>query len=81
MSSPVSYSVPIIVGARGPPVEIRMVGRRWISPYPVSNEWSAWCKPNIRRPVAMSRSSSVEVGPPSAGHASKNVSVDWENRF
>ena len=50
-----------------------------VEPDLVSNEWAAWYKPNIRRP-ALSRSASVEVNPPSVGHAAENVSVgrcDW----
>ena len=62
-------------GHHGPAVELRMVGRQWIEPGPISHEWSAWCKPNIRRPV-LSRSASVEVNPPSVVHASGNVAVD-----
>ena len=52
-----------------------MVNDHWVRPDLVSHEWSAWCKPYVRRP-ALGRSASVEVNPPSVGHASRNVSVD-----
>ena len=50
----------------GPPIEMRMVGRQWAEPDPISHEFSAWCKPNIRRPV-LSRSASLGMNPPSVG--------------
>ena len=62
------------VFVNGPPNEMRMVGRQWVEPDPISHEWSAWYKPNIRRPV-LSRSAS-SVNPPSVGRVSENVSVD-----
>lgn len=76
VSRPVSYRVSVVNCAYGPPIEMRLVGRQWVEPGPISNEWSAWYRPNVRRPVKLTRSSSVEVGPPSAGHASENASVD-----
>ena len=54
-----------------PPIELRMLGSQWISAEPVSNEFSAWYKPN---PV-LSRSLSWEVCPPSVGDAPRSASV------
>ena len=78
MSGPVSYRV---IPVHGPPVEIRLVGCQWVSPDPISHEWSAWCTPNVHRPLVVSRSPSVEVCPPSVGRALENVSVDGHDRL
>ena len=72
--NPVSWLSPVVDGVRLPLVELRMLGRQWVSPQPISNEFSAWYRPNIRRPV-LSRSSSLEVGPSSVGNAPRSVSV------
>ena len=57
-----------------PPFEFRMLGSQWSSAEPVSTELSAWYGHNIRRPV-LSRSLSLEVGPPSVGGAPRSASV------
>ena len=66
----------------GPPIELRMVGRHWVNPGPISHEWSAWCKPHIRRPV-LARSSSLDVGPPTpcTGNTPRRVSVGEDDRL
>ena len=74
--NPVSH----LCGYGRPPLEFRMLGRQWISAEPVSNDFFAWYKPGIRRPVSR-RSVSVEVNLLSVGHVSRIVSVgreDWE---
>ena len=54
--SPVSHYTLVVNGVFGTPIDFSMLGRQWISVEPNSNELSAWCRPNIRRPVVLSRS-------------------------
>ena len=63
-----------LCGYGRPPLELRMLGSQWISAEPVSNEFSVWYKPNVRRP-SLSRSRSLDVGPPSVGNAPRGASV------
>lgn len=53
---------------------------RPVSPDPVAQDFSAWCRSNVRRPCAVNRSPSIEVGPPSEGRSPRDVAVyleDW----
>lgn len=58
----------------GTQIELRMVGRDWVRPGPISYEFSGRCKRHIRHPV-LSRSLSLEVGPPSVGNIPRSASV------
>ena len=61
-------------------MEIRLVGRQWASPKPISHEWLAWCKPSVRHPIVMSPSSSVDVCPPSVVRLLEDVLGDGGGR-
>ena len=76
LPNPVSH----LCGYGRPPFELRMLDRQWISAQPVSNEFAAWYKPSIRRPV-LSRSLSLEVGPPSAGGTPRSASVGEDDEL
>ena len=69
---------PSPVSSKGRPdgtsVELRLLGGRWLSPEPVSLDWSGWCRPSVHRPV-ISRASSVSVGPPSVGQEPNDVAI------
>ena len=73
--NPVSYLSPVVDGVRGPLVELRRLGRQLVSSHPISNELPARYKPIVRRPVVLGRSSSLDVGPPSAGNTPRSLSI------
>ena len=79
--SPVSRRVPVVNDLHGAPIAMRMLGRQWVTPGPISHGRSAWYTLSVRRPVVLSRSSSLEVGPPSVGNAPESVSVDGDDRL
>ena len=79
-SSEVPRPVSYISLVHGPSIEFWHVSDQWVLPKPFSHEWSAWCKPNVHRPVT-SHSSSVDVGPPSVGQELDNVPVDDDDRL
>ena len=76
----VSYRTPVVDGVPCARIEMRMLGDRWVEPDPVSHEWSAWCRPNIRRPM-LSRPPSLDVGPPNVGNAPRSVPVGEDDRL
>ena len=62
----------------GTSVELRLLGGRWLSPEPVSQDWSGWCKPRVHRPIT-SCASSVSVGLPCVGQGPNDVAVGEED--
>lgn len=49
---------------------------RPVSLEPVAQDLFTWCKPSVRRPCAISRSPSIEIGFPNEGRSNKDVAVD-----
>ena len=72
-------SVSILSRPNGERVELGMLNYRWVSPEPVSREWSAWYAPSAHQPHA--RSPSIDVTPPNG--ARSDVSTEgrsWSSR-
>ena len=57
-------------------IRVRLVGNQWVSPRPVPNDWSAWCRPPAHCPCA--HPPSLDVNPPSGGRS--GITSDEDDR-